>query len=87
MELINEILDKFCADGIYISYLTTLRSQFIVGKGTYTISDLLGSDIVSNRIVELVYANYALPGTTNNAYQNPISFNFTADSVNNNLSF
>lgn len=86
LELINELLDKFASDSIYIPYLTTLNSQFIVGKDTYSVSDMiLGTDIVADRIVDLSFANYIVPGTGINQQSNPISMNFTADTVSNTI--
>lgn len=62
LELINELLDKFSSDSIYIPYLTTLNSTFIVGQDTYSISDiLLGASITADRIVDLTFANYTVP--------------------------
>ena len=75
LDLINELLDAWSADSIYIPYLTTLDHQFIVGKDTYSISDmLLGTDITADRVVDLTFANYAVPGTGINQNNNPISF-------------
>lgn len=86
LELINELLDKFASDSIYIPYLTTLDHTFIVGKDTYSISDMiLGTDITADRVVDLVFANYTVPGTGINQQSNPISFNFTANTVSNTL--
>lgn len=84
LELINELLDKFASDSIYIPYLTTLDHTFIVGKDTYSISDMIiGTDITADRVVDLCFANYTVPGTGINQRANPISFNMTADSVTN----
>lgn len=59
LELINELLDKFSSDSIYIPFLTTINSTFIVGQQTYSISDMVaGTDIVADRIVDLSFANY-----------------------------
>lgn len=61
LELINELLDKFSADSIYIPFLTTLNFNFVVGKMTYSISDILiGTDIVADRVVDLSFANYVV---------------------------
>lgn len=80
LDLINELLDKFSSDSIYIPYLTTLEHQFIVGKDTYSISDIiLGTDITADRVVDLSFANYVVPGTGINQRSNPIIFNFTVD--------
>lgn len=84
LDLINELLDKFSSDSIYIPYLTTLDHTFIVGKDTYSISDMiLGTDITADRVVDLSFANYIVPGTGVNQQGNPITFSFTADSVTN----
>lgn len=86
IDLINELLDSFSADSIYIPYLTTLNHQFIVGKDTYSISDIIGgADIVADRVVDLSFANYTVPGTGFNQHSNPITFNFTADLATNTL--
>lgn len=86
LELINELLDKFAADSIYIPYLTTLDHTFIVGKDTYSISDMIiGTDITADRVVDLSFANYTVPGTGVNQQSNPIIATFTADSITNYL--
>src|SRR5258708_33901908 len=84
LELINEFLDKFASDSIYIPFLTTLDHTFIVGKDTYSISDMiLGTDIRADRVVDLSFANYTVPVTGINQNSNPISFIFTADNTKN----
>lgn len=84
LELINELLDKFSSDSIYIPYLTTIDHTFIVGKDTYSISDMIvGTDITADRVVDLTFANYTVPGTGINQNANPISVNFTASNVTN----
>jgi hypothetical protein len=84
LDLINELLDKFSSDSIYIPFLTTIDHTFIVGKDTYSISDMIiGTDIVADRIVDLSFANYRVPGTGINQNSNPISQNFTADNTTN----
>jgi hypothetical protein len=86
LELINELLDKFSSDSIYIPYLTTLKSNFIVGQDTYSISDMiLGTNITADRVVDLTFANYVVPGVGVQQNGNPITFNFIADSVSNTL--
>ena len=88
LDILNELLDKFSSDSIYIPYLTTLSHTFIVGKDTYSISDLiLGTDITADRVVDLTFANYTVPGTGINQQSNPISFNYTASNVTNYLTF
>lgn len=86
LDLINELLDKFSSDSIYIPFLTTIDHQFIVGKDTYSISDMiLGTDITADRVVDLSFANYIVPGTGVNQFNNPITFTYTADSTTNYL--
>jgi len=63
LELINEILDKFAADGIYIPYLTTIDYVFRVGVDTYSISDMMPANIKQDRIIDLSFANYTVPST------------------------
>lgn len=83
LELINELLDKFASDSIYIPYLTTIDFNFVVGKDTYTISDMMPADITQDRIVDLSFANYFVPANGNPAGALPISTPFTADSTTN----
>ncbi len=71
LDLINELLDKFSSDSIYIPFLTTINFTFTVGKDTYSISDMiLGTDITADRIVDLSLANYTVPtsGSTQLVY-------------------
>lgn len=70
LEILNEILDGFDADSIYIPYLTTLNFTLEVGKSTYSISDIVPADIRSDRVVDLSFANYIVPttGDTNLIY-------------------
>lgn len=60
LEIINEILDAFAADSIYIPYLTTLNFNMVVGKDTYSVSDIVPADINADRIVDLSFANYVV---------------------------
>ncbi len=63
LDLINELLDKWSADSIYIPYLSSVTFNFEVGKGTYSFSDMMSADITSDRIVDLSFANYFVPTT------------------------
>lgn len=84
LDLINELLDKFSSDSIYIPFLTTIDHQFIVGKDTYSISDMIvGTDIIADRIVDLSFANYVVPSVGFSQFNNPISLNYTADLASN----
>jgi hypothetical protein len=88
LDIINELLDKFSSDSIYIPFLTTLKHRFIVGKPTYSISDIVfGTDIRADRVVDLSFANYEVPGAGIYQHGNPISFNFIADLTTNTLTF
>jgi len=81
IRLINELLDKFAADSIYIPFLTTIDFNFTVGKDTYSISDMMAADIIADRVVDLSFANYFVPANGNPAGAIPISTPFTANSV------
>lgn len=80
LDLLNELIDKFAADSIYIPYLTTINFVMQVGKDTYSISDMiLNSDVIADRIVDLSFANYIVPGTGGIIVPNPIAFDFVAN--------
>ncbi len=61
LELINELIDKFASDSIYIPYLKELSFDMVANQPSYTISDMVPADVVSNRIVDLSFANYTVP--------------------------
>jgi hypothetical protein len=63
IELINELLDKFAADSIYIPYLTSLSFTMVAGQAAYTISDMVPADVNADRIVDLSMANYTVPSS------------------------
>lgn len=81
LELINELLDKFSSDSIYIPFLTTIDFNFVVGVDTYSISDIVPADINQDRVVDLTFANYFVPANGQPAGALPISFPFTASST------
>jgi hypothetical protein len=60
LDLINELLDKFSSDSIYVPYLTTINFNFVVGQDTYSVSDMIPADVNNNRIIDLVFANYVV---------------------------
>jgi hypothetical protein len=60
LELINELIDKFAADSIYIPYLNTLQFPMVSGQASYTVSDMIPANVNSNRIVDLSMANYTV---------------------------
>lgn len=73
LDLLNEILDKFSSDSIYIPYLTTINFNFVTGQDTYSISDIItGTDIVADRVVDLVFANYTVPTSSPTALVYPL---------------
>ena len=61
LELINELLDKFSADSVYIPYLTTVTFNMVAGQATYSISDMVPADVDQDRVVDLSFANYTVP--------------------------
>jgi len=79
LELINELLDKFSSDSIYIPFLTTIDFNFVPGIDTYSISDIVPAYINQDRVVDLTFANYFVPANGQPAGALPISFPFTAD--------
>ncbi len=83
LELINELLEKFASDSIYIPFLTTIDFNFVVGIDTYSISDIVPADINQDRVVDLTFANYFVPANGQPAGALPISFPFTADPFTN----
>ncbi len=86
LDLINELLDKFAADSIYIPFLTTLNFTMVVGQDTYSISDMIaGTNIIADRIIDLSLATYVVNGTGNFINANPISQVFTASNVTSQL--
>lgn len=63
LDLINELLEKFTLDSIYIPYVDTVEFTMVPGQEVYTVSDMVTADITSNRIVDLYLANYTVPTT------------------------
>lgn len=72
LEIINEILDGFSADTIYVPYLTTLNFPFVVGQKEYSISDMTPSDVIADRVIDLTFANYAVATDTDNPISYPL---------------
>lgn len=73
LDLLNELVDKFASDSIYIPYLTTLSFTMVTGQDTYSISDMIaGTDIVADRIVDLSLANYTVAGTGATSLSYPV---------------
>lgn len=65
LDLINELIDKFAADSIYIPFLTTLSFNMVPGQAAYEVSNIVSSDIQADRIVDLAFANYTVPSAGN----------------------
>jgi len=81
IELINELLDFYSSDSIYIPFLTTIDFNFNVGQDTYSISDIVPADLNQDRVIDLSFANYFVPANGNPSGAIPISIPFTADST------
>lgn len=60
LEIINEILDGMSSDSIYIPFLKDISFTMVAGQATYTVSDIVSANIVSDRIVDLSLANYTV---------------------------
>jgi len=60
LEILNEILDSFSADSIYVPYLTDLNFVMVPGQDTYSISDIVPADVNADRIIDLQFANYVV---------------------------
>lgn len=63
LQLINENLNKWTSDSIYIPFLTTLNFDLIIGQSDYTVAQIPDVDIVSDKIIDLSFANYSLPAS------------------------
>ena len=61
IELINELLNKFTADSIFIPFLTEISFNMVAEQATYSISDMVTADVDANRIIDLSFANYTVP--------------------------
>lgn len=71
--LINEIIDKFTADSIYIPFLTTLNFTMTPGKDVYSFSDIVaGTDVTSDRIINLSFVNYIVNGVGPTSLSYPV---------------
>lgn len=60
LELINELIDKFTADSIFIPFLTTLSFTMTIGQAVYSVSDIVTAEVNADRIVDLSFANYTV---------------------------
>lgn len=86
LELINELLDKFSADSIYIPYLTDVNFTMIPGVDSYSVSDMVPADVVADRIVDLTFGEYIVTGTGfSNSSIFQFNFPFTVNLANSHL--
>lgn len=84
LDLLNEIIDKFSSDSIYIPFLTTLNFTMVPGKASYTIADVIaGADIRADRINDLSFATYVVAGSGGGVP--PTTVTFTANSTTNSI--
>jgi hypothetical protein len=60
LEILNELLDKFSSDSIYIPYYSEYKFTLIPGKDSYIISDVITADIIEKPIADLTFANYTV---------------------------
>lgn len=72
LELLNEVLDGLSADSIYIPYLTEIDFTMVVGQASYTISDMVTSDVSADQIVDLSFANYIVNNVANTNLNYPM---------------
>jgi len=72
LQLINATLNMWSADSIYIPYLKKLNFTFTPGKDVYLVGNGPGVDIVSDRVVDLTFANYFLPTAGDTQLSYPI---------------
>ena len=63
IKCINYMFSGFSVSSIYIPFLSKLEFNMQVGKDTYSISDIVFSDIDSNRIIDLAFANFTFSDT------------------------
>ncbi len=56
--ILNALLAQFTANSIYVPFIQDISFTLIVGQGTYSVSDIVTSDLTFNRIVSLEYANF-----------------------------
>jgi len=59
---LNDMLNQFASSSIYIPFLTTINFTMVPNQQTYSISDIIVSDIVSNRILDLSFATFTVQG-------------------------
>jgi len=68
---LNELLDYFQVNGVYIPFFKTLEFTMIISKDTYDISTSSTSDIVNNPLVELDWVTVHYSPSDNVSY--PVS--------------
>lgn len=82
LQLLNQLLDKFSSDSIYIPFLTTIDFVMEVGKQTYSVSDMVPADITQDRIIDLSFANYTVQATSESPIIYPLRIISKADYYN-----
>ena len=62
LEIINSVINELSVGSIYIPFQSSYTFSMVPGQSTYTISDiLLDPTLHDNQIVDLIFANYAVP--------------------------
>jgi len=57
---LNDMLNQFSSSSIYVPFLTKVNFTMAPNQQTYSISDIAPADIVSNRILDLTFANFTV---------------------------
>jgi len=57
---VNDLLNQFTADSVYIPFQTDVTFTLTVGQSDYTLSDIVPADVDVNRVVDLTFANYSV---------------------------
>lgn len=60
IELLNELIDKFSADSIYIPFLTTVEFIMVPDQARYSVSDMVPADITEDRVIDISMANFTV---------------------------
>jgi len=59
---LNDMLNQFSASSIYIPFLKVLTFNIQPNQEIYSVSDIVPSDIHTDRILDLVFANFTVNG-------------------------
>lgn len=82
LEILNEILDMFSVDGIYIPYSTTIDFDMVPNQPTYSFSNIVSADVTTNRFIDLVFANYTVEEDSENPIVYPLKIMSKAEYYN-----